>query len=173
MEDVNWKLKRESAWWRTLFGNKELLKWNVSLRVKKWILQCYIFPVLKYACESWTLNNNLINRINAFEQWYYRRLLKIKWIDKVSNEETLCRINEKESHLYRSIQKQKLDYAGHILWGSYDQNILHILEGKFDIKAAQRRPRRMWLDDIIHWTKLNNYKDIKRTEQLCQPSYAE
>jgi len=59
-------------------------------------------------------------------------------------------------HLYRSIQQQKLAYAGHILRGSSGQDTLQILEGKFDTKTAQRRPRRTWLDDIIHWTKLNN-----------------
>jgi len=54
--------------------HKELLKGNLNLQVKKQILRSYIFPVLRYACESWTLNNNLVNRINAFEQWCYRRL---------------------------------------------------------------------------------------------------
>ena len=58
----------KDAFWK----HKELLKGNnyqlTKLRVKKRILQCYIYPVLKYSCESWTLNNDLIRPINSFEQ---------------------------------------------------------------------------------------------------------
>jgi len=53
----------------------------------------------------------------------------------------------------------------HVLHGSSGESILQILEGKMNSKAAQERPRRMWLDDIMHWTKLNNYEDIKRTAE--------
>jgi len=73
----------------TLWKHKELLRGKINLKVKKRILDCYIFPVLKYSCENWTLNNDLTQRINAFEQWCYRRSLKIKWSDKVSNEQVL------------------------------------------------------------------------------------
>ena len=70
----------KDAFWK----HKELLKGNISLRVKKRILQCYhyVYPVLKYSCESWTLNNDLIRRINSLEQWCYRRILKIKFLTK-------------------------------------------------------------------------------------------
>ena len=80
----------KDAFWR----HKELLKGNIILRVKKRILQCYIYPVLKYSCESWTLNNDLIWRINSLEQWCYRRILKIKSTDKVSNEAVLKKLKE-------------------------------------------------------------------------------
>jgi len=66
----------KDAFWK----HKDLLKGNISLKTKKRILYCYStrFLVLKYACESWTINNDLIRRIIAFEQWCYRRILKIK-----------------------------------------------------------------------------------------------
>jgi len=53
-----------------LWKHKELLQGNVNLQVKKMILHCYVFSVLKYLCESWTTNKDLvrIRRINAFEQ---------------------------------------------------------------------------------------------------------
>ena len=160
--------------------HKELLRGNVNLQVKKRLLHCYVFPVLKYSCESWTMNKDLTRRINAFEQWCYRRLLKIKWMDKISNEEVLRRMNEDEMCLYRSIQKQKMAFTGHVLRGSSGEDALQILEGKLEATAAKGRPRRMWLDDIKQWTLLNTYEDIKRLAQdrvqrrvctaACQPS---
>ena len=53
----------KDAFWKY----KELLKGNIGLQTKKRILHCYVYSVLKYVCESWTMN--LIQRINAFEQW--------------------------------------------------------------------------------------------------------
>lgn len=169
----------KDAFWK----HKELLKGNISLRVKKRILQCYIYPVLKYSCESWTLNNDLIRRINSLEQWCYRRILKIKWTDKVSNEAVLKRMQVRKAILYNSIQKQKLAFAGHILRGSSGDSILQILEGKLEAQLAQGRPRRMWLDDIKNWTNLETYEAIKRAAEdrcywractaACQPSELE
>ena len=167
----------KDAFWK----HKELLRGNINLQVKKRMLHCYVFPVLKYSCESWTMNKDLSRRINAFEQWCYRRLLKIKWTDKVLNTEVLRRIKEDEMRLYRSIQKQKMAFAGHVLRGSSGESALQILEGQLEASTAKGRPRRMWLDDIGEWTKLDTYEKIKRLAQdrrkwrnactdACQPS---
>jgi len=86
----------KDAFWK----NKQLLKGNINLNVKKRILQCYVLPVVRYSCESWTLNQDLCRRINAFEQWCYRRLLKIKWTDRISNEEVLRRMNMENMSLF-------------------------------------------------------------------------
>ena len=146
----------------TFWKHKELLKGNINLQVKKRILCCYVFPVAKYSCESWTMNRDVIRRINAFEQWCYRRILKIKWNDKITNEEVLKRMKQNEMYLYKSIQKQKMAYTGHVLRGSSGESALRILEGKLNANTAQGRPRRMWLDDIKEWTQMNTYEAIKR-----------
>ena len=83
--------------------------------------------------------------------------------------------------LYRSIQKQKMTFTGHVLRGSSGlEDALQILEGKLEATTAQGRPRRMWLDDIKQWTQLNTYEAIRRLAQnrcqwractaACQPS---
>ena len=109
-----------------------------------------------------------------------KMVMKIKWTDKISIEEVLRRIKEDELCLYRSIQKQKMAFTGHVLRGSSGEDALQILEGKLDATTAQGRPRRMWLDDIKQWTQLNTYENIKRLAQnrfqwractaACQPS---
>ena len=102
------------------------------------------------------------------EQCCYRRILKIKWTDKVSNEAVLKRMQVRKAVLYNSIQKQELAFAGHILRGSSGDSILQILEGKLEAQLAQGRPRRMWLDDIKNWTNLETYEAIKRAaEDRC------
>jgi len=81
----------------SFWKHKELLRGNIWSKVKKRILDC--FPVLKYSRESWTLNNDLTQRINAFEQWCYRRLLKLKLSDKVSNKEVIQQMKDTELHV--------------------------------------------------------------------------
>jgi len=79
------------------------------------------------------------------------------------NKEVLQRTKEKEMHLYNSIVKQKMAYAGHVLRGSSGDSALQILEGNIEGKLYQGRPGRMWLDDLKEWTQLETYTDIKRT----------
>ena len=57
-------------------------------------------------------------------------------------------------------------FAGHVLRGSSGDSAIQILEGKLEGKIAQGRPRRMWLDDMKDWSKLDSYTSIKRTEKI-------
>ena len=94
--------------------------------------------LIKYVCESWTMNSDLIRRINAFEQWCYRRILKIKWTDRIPNAEVMQRMKVSEMCLYKSIQKQKMAFAGM----SYEDPVG---EDIMDAHVAQGRPRRMMI----------------------------
>ena len=96
---------------------------------RKRLLNCYVFSVLKYDCESWTVNKNLMKRINTFEQWSqwcYRMMLKISWKNKVPNTEVLKRVGEKEQQFSMENVQQKKAYAGHVLRGSSGRNALVI-----------------------------------------------
>jgi hypothetical protein len=103
------------------------------------ILNCYVFSVLNYGCESWTWNKAMRRKMNAFEMWCYRRLLKISWRDKVKNEEVLKRI---EYHFTDDMIKRKMKYAGHVLRGSSGLLHLQILESRMEeintVGAARR-----------------------------------
>jgi len=145
------------------------------------LLNCYVFSVLKYACESWTMNSTLMKRIDAFEQWFYRRMLKISWTDKVTNDAVLAKMKESKLHFADSIMKQKLSYAGHVLKGSSGKNAMLILEGKFERKEPRGRPRRMWIDDVLQKLDKTKYQEVKRLAEdsktwrkmTHQPSYRE
>jgi len=109
-------------------------------------------------------------------------MMKIKWTDKISNEEVLQQKRKKEMRLYNSV-KQKMAFAGHVLRGSSGEDLLVVLEGKLNYKLPQGRPRRMWLDDVKSWTGLDSYEKIKNLANdsksrracsiTCQPSDTE
>ena len=149
--------------------------------MKKRILACYVFSALKYACESWTITKLLEKRIDAFEQWCYRWLMKISWKDKIRNEDVLKTVQEEKVQLWQKIIQQKLSYAGHVLRGTSVSSALFICEGKFEGKKAWRCLRRMWVDDIYQCTSKRMNEEVKRVAMYRaawrklthQPSYKE
>ena len=66
---------------------KELMKSNVNMKTKKRLLNTYIFSLLTYGCEVWIIGREAERRINAFEIWRYRRILKSGWINRTMNKE--------------------------------------------------------------------------------------
>ena len=102
--------------------------------------QSMVFPVVTYGCENWTIKKAEHQRINAFELWCWRRLLRVPWIARRSNQSILKEINPEYS-LEGLMLKQKLQYFGHLMWrtDSLDKTLtLGMIEGR----------RRTWLDDI-------------------------
>src|SRR3989442_5404254 len=92
-------------------------------------------------------------KVNAFDVWCYRRILKISWRDRVKNEDILKRL-QKRLLFVEDMMKRKLRYAGHVLRGSSRLSHLQILEGFVEEKRKGGRPRRTWMKDIIEWTGL-------------------
>jgi len=150
----------KTAFWQ----NKELMRRNVRAQTKLKILNCYVFSVLNYGCESWTWNIATQRKIDAFECWCYRRMLKISYLDRVSNKEVLKRMHT-ELHFRKDMWKRKMEFAGHVLRGSSGNSHLCILEGKVCGKRTRGRPRLTWTDDIMKWTNLKNFGVIKRTAE--------
>ncbi len=75
----------------TFFKMRDLLcNRNLSLKTRIRIVRCYVFPVLLYGHEGWTLTRTLEKKLEAFEMWVYRRMLKISWTDRVRNTDVLA-----------------------------------------------------------------------------------
>ena len=87
---------------------------DITLPAKVCIVKALIFPVLTYSCESWTVKKAECQRIDAFELWCYRRLLKVLWTARRSNQSILREINPKYS-LERLMLKLKPHYFGHLM----------------------------------------------------------
>ncbi|XP_070159794.1 uncharacterized protein [Polyergus mexicanus] len=85
---------------------------DLNLQLKVRLLRCYVFSVLLYGVESWTLTEATMKRMKAFEMWTYRRMLRISWMDRVTNDTVLDRMR-KEGEIERAIKTRKLSYFGH------------------------------------------------------------
>src|SRR3989441_12324414 len=96
----------KAAFWQ----NKELMKRNIRLSTKMKILNCYVFSVLNYGCESWTWNRPMRMKVNAFERWCYRMILGISWRDKVSNKKVMKRV-QTELHFTKDMTQNKMEYT--------------------------------------------------------------
>ena len=107
-----------------------------------------LFPVVMYRCESWTIKKVEQQKIDTFELWCRRRLLRVPWTAKRSSQSILKKINPEYS-LEGLILKLKLQYVGHLMW-RVDSSEKTLMLGKTEGKRrrGQRRIRRM--DGIIN-----------------------
>ena len=87
---------------------------DITLPTKVHLVKAIVFPVVMYGCESWTIKKAEHCRINAFELWYWRRLLRVPWTARRSNQSTLKEISPEYS-LEGLMLKLKLQYFGHLM----------------------------------------------------------
>ena len=122
---------------------------KISLATKLRLVKCYVYSSLLYCCETWTLYLNDIKRLAAFEMWIYRRLGRIPWTAKRTNQYVLHHLNVTKS-LMKDIKSRKLKYFGHV---KRHQNILKsVLEGVIEGRRCRGRQRSVWCDNIKGWT---------------------
>ena len=105
-----------------------------------------VFPVVMYGCESWTIKKAECQRIDAFELWCWRRLLRVPWTARRSNQSILMEINAACS-LEGLILKLKLQYFGHLMRRA-DSFEKTLMLGKTEGRRRRGRQRMRWLDGI-------------------------
>ena len=112
------------------------------------LVKAMVFPVVMYGCESWTIKKAERWRTDAFELWCWRRLLRVLWIARRSNQFILKEIHPEYS-LERLKLKLKLQYYAHLMWRT-DSFEKTLMLGK--IKVGRRRgwQRMRWLDGIVN-----------------------
>ena len=101
-----------------------------------------------YGCESWTINKAELQRINAFELWCWRRLLRVPWTARRSNEWILKKIGPEYS-LERLMLKLKLQYFGHLMQRA-DSFEKTVMLGKIEGRRRRGQQRMRWLDGITN-----------------------
>ena len=87
---------------------------DITLSTKVHLVKAIVFPVVMYGCESWTVNKAECQRIDAFEVWCWRRLLRVPWTARRSNQSILKEISPEYS-LEGLMRKLKLQYFGHLM----------------------------------------------------------
>ena len=108
--------------------------------------QAMVFPVVVYGCESWTTKKAECRRIDAFELWCWRRLLRVPWTARRSNQSILKEISPGCS-LEGLMLKLKLQYFGHLMWRT-DSLEKTLMLGKIEGRRRRGWQRMRWLDGI-------------------------
>ena len=115
--DCSHEIKRHLPLGRKAMTNLDsiLKSRDITLPTKVLLVKAMVFPVLMYGCESWTIKKAEHWRIEAFEMWYWRRLLRVPWTARRSNQSILKEISPEYS-LEGLMLKLKLQYFGHLMW---------------------------------------------------------
>ena len=119
---------------------------DITLPTKVCLVKAMVFPVVMYGCESWTIKKSECRRIDAFELWCWRRLLRVLWTAKRSNQSILKEISPGCS-LEWLILKLKLQYFGHLMQRAASLEKTLIL-GKIEDRRRRGWQRMRWLDGI-------------------------
>ena len=151
--DCSQEIKRHLLLGRKVMTNIDsiLKRKEITLPKKVHLVKAMVFPVVMYQCESWTIKKAECRKIGAFELWYWRRLLKVPWTARRSNQSILKEISPGCS-LEGLMLMLKLQYFSHLMWRA-DSFEKTLMLGK--IKGRRRRgwQRVKWLDaSPTQWT---------------------
>ena len=119
---------------------------DVALQTKVRLVKAMVFSVVMYGFESWTIKKAERLRIDAFERWFKRRLLRIPWTARRCNQSILKEINPEYS-LERLMMKLKLQSSGHMIWRT-DSVEKTLMLGKTEDRRRRGQQRMRWLDGI-------------------------
>ena len=119
---------------------------DITLPTKVCLVKAMVFPVVMYGNESWTVKKAERRRIDAFELWCWRRLLRVAWTARRSSQSILKEISPRIS-LEGMMLKLKLQYFGHLMW-RVDSLEKTLMLGGSGGRRRRRRQRVRWLDDI-------------------------
>ena len=121
---------------------------DITLSTKVRLVKSVVLPVVMYGCENWTIKKAEHRRIDAFELWCWRRLLRVPWTAKRSNQSILKEISPEYS-LEELMLKLNLQYFGHLMRRT-DSSEKILMLGKIEGGRKRGQQRMRWLDGIIN-----------------------
>ena len=121
---------------------------DITLLTKVHLVKAVVYPVFMYGCESWTIKKAEHQRIDAFELWCWRRLLRVPWTAKRPNQSILKKITPEYS-LEGLMLRLKLQFFGHLMrrTDSFEKTLML---GKIEGRRRRGRQRMRWLDGIAN-----------------------
>ena len=146
--DCSHEIKRRLLLGRKVMTNLDSIfkSRDTTLPTKVYLVKAMVFPVVMYGCESWTVKKAEHRRIDAFELWCWRRLLRVPWTARRSNQSILKEISP-ECSLEGLMLKLKLQYFGHLMRRA-DSCEKTLMLGKIEGRRRRGWQRMRWLDGI-------------------------
>ena len=156
-------LQNHCKWWLQPWNYKMLAPWkknydqcrqhikirDITMSTEICLFKAKVFPVVMYECESWTIKKAEHRKICAFGLWCWRRLLRVPWTARRSNQSILKEINP-EFHWKDLMLKLKLQYFGHLMWRTDSLKKILMLE-KIEGRRRRGQQRTRCLDGITDW----------------------
>ena len=148
--DCNHEMKRHLLLGRKPMTNLDsiLKSRDITLPTKVCLVKAMVFPVVMYGCENWTIKKAEHWRMDVFELWCWRRLLRVPWTARRSNQSILKEISP-EFSLEGLKLKLKLQSFGHLMWRT-DSFEKTLMLGKIECRRRRGRQRMKWLDGITN-----------------------
>ena len=155
---------------------------HINMKTRKRIIKAYVWSALVYGCETWTITIRNMTKLQSFEMWAYRKMMKISWREKKTNEEVLTLADE-QLYIIPTIKKRKITYFGHMIrrnkihrvnWrgkeGSTggEKKQRKVENGEYKQLVSRGRPRTEWMTNITEWTGMR-YEDLVRLAQDREP----
>ena len=146
--DCSHEIKRHFLLGRKIMTNLDsiLKSRDITLPTKVHLVKAMVFPIIMHGCECWTIKKAEHQRIDAFELWCWRRLLRVPWTARRSNQSILKEISPEYS-LAGLMLKLKLQYFGHLML-STDSFEKILMLGKMEGRRRRGQQRMRWLDGI-------------------------
>jgi len=151
--DCSHEIKRLLLLGRKALNNLDsiLKSRDIALPTKICLVKTMVFPVVMYGCESWTIKKAEHQRIDAFELWSWRRLLRVSWTGRRSNQSMLKEISPEYS-LKGLMLKLKLQYFGHLMWRT-DSFEKTLMQGNTEWRReGDDRGWDGWMASLTRWT---------------------
>ena len=146
--DFSHEIKRRLLLGRKVMTNLDsiLKSRDITLPTKVSLVKAMVFPVVMYGCESWTIKKAECQRIYSFELWHWRRLLRVLWTARKSNQSIPKEIGSEYS--LEGLMLMELQYFGHLMQRT-DSLEKTLILGKIEGRRRREQQRMRWLDGII------------------------
>ena len=157
------EIKSRIAQAKASFQQMKSIMTNIKMPivVRKRILETFIEPVLLYGCEAWTIDERMKRSLETTEMWCLRRMMRIPWTAKKTNEEVLT---EAQTTMTK-IRKRQAKFVGHVIRRNQLEHL--VTTGKFDGKRGRGRPREKMLDSLTDWMNIRKPSEMIR-EMNCR-----